>query len=68
MDSQEVSWNQDCPSAGSSPGAWVKHKVAHWPRCGGEEMRRGRHVCSTNPNRERNRDAGEAGRAEAGKG
>ena len=68
MDWKELSWDQGCPGAGSSPRASVKHKAAHWPGCGGGQMRRGIHVCSTNLFRERNGEAGGPASAEAGKG
>lgn len=66
MDSPELSWNQDRPGAGSSPGAWV-NTSSPLARVWGRGNRRGGHVCSTHPSRERDGDA-EAGRPEAGKG
>lgn len=39
-----------------------KSQTAHWTGYNGDQMERGIHVCSTNPSRERNWEAGGYGK------
>lgn len=58
MDSKEPNWDQGLPSGRPSPGALQITKQHAGQGINGDQMRRGVHVCSRSPSRERNWEAG----------